>query len=100
MINGSDLRTTGIFLGVFALLSIVSTVVTIADKLRAKNHRWRVPENTLLLIAAIGGALSMLVTMLIIRHKTQHRKFMVGLPIIVLFQLIILLWCNYRLGQF
>ena len=94
------IQLTGILLGVFALISIASSVVTIADKLRAIRHEWRVPENTLLLIAAVGGAPAMLLTMLIIRHKTKHGKFMVGLPIILLFQIILVLWCNFRFGLF
>ena len=94
------IQLTGILLGVFALISIASSVVTIADKIRAIRHEWRVPENTLLLIAAVGGAPAMLLTMLIIRHKTKHGKFMVGLPIILLFQIILVLWCNFRFGLF
>ncbi len=95
-----SIQMQGILLGVFALISVVSSVVTIVDKVRAVRHEWRIPENTLLLIAAIGGAPAMLITMWIIRHKTKHGKFMVGLPIILLFQVIILLWCNFRFGLF
>ena len=94
------IQLTGILLGVFALISIASSVVTIADKIRAIRHEWRVPENTLLLIAAVGGAPAMLLTMLIIRHKTKHGKFMVGLPIILLFQIILVLWCDFRFDLF
>ncbi len=95
-----NLQMQGILLGVFTLISIAASVATIVDKVRAVRHEWRIPENTLLLIAAIGGAPAMLLTMLIIRHKTKHGKFMVGLPIILLFQVIILLWCNSRFGLF
>lgn len=95
-----NFQLTGILLGLFALISISATVAAIVDKIRAERHEWRIPENTLLLIAAIGGAPAMLLTMLIIRHKTRHRKFMGGLPIIILFQMIILLWCNYRFCLF
>ena len=95
-----SLQITGLLLGVFALMSIFATIVTIVDKVRAVRHEWRIPENTLLFIAAAGGAPAMLLTMLIIRHKTRHRKFMGGLPIIILFQTIILLWCNHRYGLF
>ena len=93
-------QLTGILLGLFALISIAASAAAIADKIRAERHEWRIPENTLLLIAAIGGAPAMLLTMLIIRHKTRHRKFIGGLPIIIMFQAIILLWCNYRFGLF
>ncbi len=90
----------GILLAVFAVISLIAIIVTIVDKFRAKNHEWRIPENTLLLIAALGGSLAMFLTMQIIRHKTQHRKFMGGLPIILIFQVIILLWCNFRFSLF
>lgn len=46
----------------------------------------RVPEKTLLIIAALGGSAAMLITMRTIRHKTQHAKFMVGIPVIIIAQ--------------
>ncbi len=46
----------------------------------------RVPENTLLAIAALGGSVAMLITMRTIRHKTQHAKFMLGIPVIIVLQ--------------
>ncbi|MBO5256909.1 MAG: DUF1294 domain-containing protein [Clostridia bacterium] len=98
--NDMELKLTGILLAVFGLISIAAMILTIVDKVRAKNHEWRVPENTLLLVAAFGGAAAMLVTMLIIRHKTQHRKFMGGLPILLFFQIVLVLWCNFRFGLF
>ncbi len=98
--NETDLKLTGILLAVFGLISIAAMILTIVDKVRAKNHDWRVPENTLLLVAAFGGAAAMLVTMLIIRHKTRHRKFMGGLPILIFYQIIVVLWCNFRFGLF
>lgn len=98
--NDMELKLTGILLAVFGVISIAAIILTIVDKVRAKNHEWRVPENTLLLVAAFGGAAAMLVTMLIIRHKTQHRKFMGGLPILLFYQVILVLWCNFRFGLF
>jgi len=47
-------------------------------------HRTR--ESTLLLLSALGGSVAMLATMLIIRHKTKHVKFMLGIPLIILLQ--------------
>ncbi len=96
----TSMQKVGILLVIFALLSITASIITIVDKVRAQEHGWRIPENTLFFIAAIGGASAMLITMLIIRHKTAHRKFMCGLPILILFQSIILLWCNFRFGLF
>jgi len=72
----------------FGLISLASMVVTICDKVRSRKGQWRVSENTLLILSALGGSVAMYLTMHIIRHKTRHIKFMVGIPIIILFQLI------------
>lgn len=70
-----------------AVISLVTVIVTVYDKIAAKKRpRHRVPENTLLLLAVLGGGLAEFVSMLLIRHKTRHKKFMVGLPVIILAQ--------------
>ena len=67
-----------------AVISIVTVIVTVYDKIAAKKRpRHRVPENTMLLLAVLGGGLAEYITMLLIRHKTRHRKFMIGLPVII-----------------
>lgn len=63
----------------FALLWLVGTnllaiVLTVSDKLRAKKGKWRVPEDTLLFVALLGGAVGEYITMRLIRHKTRHKK--------------------------
>lgn len=50
----------------------------------------RVPEKTLLIIAALGGSVAMLITMRTIRHKTQHMKFMLGIPAIIVAQCVLI----------
>lgn len=82
-------------LGYFCLISLIAATVTVADKLRAPDPaKRRVPENTLLLLAALGGSVAMYITMVMIRHKTRHSKFMIGIPIIVLFQTVVLLYVS------
>lgn len=58
------------------------------DNQKAKLHQWRISEKTLLGIAVCGGSLGAICGMRIFRHKTQHRKFAVGLPAILLIQAI------------
>lgn len=62
-------------------MCFVAVIITVADKSAAKRNKWRVPEATLMLIGLFGGALPMYVTMKTIRHKTKHKKFMIGLPL-------------------
>ena len=74
--------------GYIAVISIISIVVCIYDKFAAKHlskHRTR--EASLLALSALGGSIAMFVTMLIIRHKTKHVKFMLGIPLIILAQI-------------
>jgi uncharacterized membrane protein YsdA (DUF1294 family) len=83
----------------FATVSLVALGVTVYDKWAAKKRpKHRTPERTLLIISALGGSVFMYLTMLSIRHKTQHKKFMIGIPVIIFLQLAaiaaLLLWKN------
>ena len=76
-----------IALAYFAFISLVTVIVTVYDKIAAKKRpRHRVPENTLLLLAVLGGGPAEYLTMQLIRHKTKHQKFMIGLPVIILLE--------------
>ena len=57
------------------------------DKWKAKRDKWRVPEATLLMLAAIGGSVGALLGMFVFHHKTKHKKFLIGVPLILLAQL-------------
>ncbi len=69
-------------------VNILAIILTIYDKIASKKFRKnRIRENVLLLIGALGGAVSMYITMKLIRHKTRHKNFMIALPIIFFLQL-------------
>lgn len=71
-----------------AIISLISIIVCIWDKKISKKNRveLRIPEAVLLLLSAIGGSVAMFITMLIMRHKTKHVKFMLGIPVIMILQ--------------
>ena len=76
-----------------AVMSLISIVVCIYDKIAAKHaKRHRTPEATLFGLSLLGGSVAMLATMLLIRHKTKHMQFMVGIPIIIVLQVLALGW--------
>lgn len=83
----------------FIVISFASILVTIIDKLNSISRKWRVSEKSLLLFAILGGAFPMYFTMRIIRHKTLHNKFMIGLPIIILIQVVTLIgiYSNFQI---
>lgn len=68
------------------MINLVSCAATVSDKHRAREHRRRVPERTLLLLSALGGSPFMLAAMLLVRHKTRRPKFMLGIPAIMILQ--------------
>lgn len=65
-----------------AVISLISVIVTVCDKLAARKRKNRVSENTLMLLSVLGGSVFMYLTMHLIRHKTKHLKFMLGIPLI------------------
>lgn len=67
-------------------VSLISSIIVIKDKISAKKHRRRIAEKTLFLFAVFGGGVAMYLTMLSIGHKTRHKRFMIGLPLIVIFE--------------
>lgn len=64
------------------------------DKRKAKKHKYRTRERTLLLIAAFGGSIGSYFGMKYFHHKTLHKKFTIGIPLIFLVQLLLLI--RYR----
>ena len=70
----------------FIAVSVIGAAVCIYDKLAAARGWKRVPERTLFFWALVGGGPGVYLTMLIIRHKTLHHIFMLGIPAIMLLQ--------------
>ena len=80
------------------LINIAAFVVAIIDKRAAIHHKRRVSEKKLFKLAFAGGSVGLYVAMLCFRHKTKHWYFMVGVPMIILLQMIffryVAIWIN------
>ncbi len=66
------------------------------DKWKAKRSKWRIPEMTLLSIAVIGGSVGAWIGMKVWHHKTMHKKFKHGIPLILFAQIAIVLFISFR----
>ena len=85
-------------LAYLAVVSAAAVIMTVADKAKAVKHKFRISEKALFIAAALGGSVAELVTMKIIRHKTLHKRFMIGLPAMIIVQLIIVGFILYKSG--
>ena len=67
-------------------VNIVTFLLYGIDKYKAKKGKWRISEATLLTMAAIGGSIGAWAGMRLWHHKTMHKKFKYGIPVIIIFQ--------------
>lgn len=73
------------------IINFISSVLTVSDKKRSIKGQFRISEKTLFIFAFLGGAVGEYITMITIRHKTLHKRFMIGLPLIIIVHLALLL---------
>lgn len=74
------------------IINLISSLLTVIDKRKAVRNKWRITEGALLLAGFQGGAFGEYVTMKKIRHKTRHKKFMIGLPLILFLHVILIIF--------
>ena len=78
---------TQIIIYILIIINVLTFLVYGIDKWKAKQGRWRISEATLLSLAVIGGSIGALLGMKVWHHKTMHKKFKYGLPLILLVQI-------------
>lgn len=71
------------------IINAAGFVLMLADKYKAKKNLWRIPEATLMGVAALGGSVGSLLGMYTVRHKTKHPKFTIGIPVILALQIVL-----------
>lgn len=77
-----------------SLINALSFLLMLADKQRAKKHRWRIPEAVLLGAAALGGSVGALFGMWLFHHKTRKAKFFITIPLLLAAQCALLYWLS------
>ena len=73
-------------------INVITFFIYGIDKLKAKKGKWRIPESTLLLLAIIGGSIGAWFGIKVWHHKTLHKKFKYGIPLIVIIQIAIAIY--------
>jgi len=81
-------------IAIVIVLNLFTMFVMAYDKSQARSHGRRVPERRLFLLAAIGGAVGAIIAMRVWRHKTKHPSFVIGMPVILIVQVILAYWIS------
>lgn len=66
------------------------------DKMRAMHKKWRISEKALFTVGVLGGSMGILVGMYLFRHKTKHWYFVVGMPFILILQVVLMSWIFWK----
>ncbi|MDE6807121.1 MAG: DUF1294 domain-containing protein [Prevotella sp.] len=86
-----DLNLRYVILVYLAVASVITFFVYGVDKWRARRSQWRISEATLLGLAVIGGSIGAWLGMKVFHHKTLHKKFRYGIPLILIAQIVLFL---------
>jgi uncharacterized membrane protein YsdA (DUF1294 family) len=84
--------------GILLTLNLLTFIIYGIDKFKAKKAKWRIPESTLLLLAVFGGSIGAWLGLQVWRHKTQHKKFYIGIPMILTLQVIATIYILYLIA--
>ena len=79
--------------------NVVTFIVYGVDKYKAKHRKWRISEATLLLLAVTGDSVGAWCGIKVWHHKTMHKKFKYGVPVIFLLQLALAIWIINKMAQ-
>lgn len=71
------------------IMNIAGLAVMALDKGRARRHAWRIPEKMLFLVSVLGGSIGTWAGMYLFHHKTKHWYFVVGMPLILVLQIVL-----------
>ena len=91
--------TTKLIIIYLIAINVVTFFLYGIDKWKAKRSKWRIPEATLLGLAVIGGSIGAWIGMKVWHHKTQHKKFKYGLPLILLAQIALIALTSCKTKQ-
>ena len=79
------------------IINLIGFYMMWSDKRKAKKGKWRIPEQTLFIVTALGGGIGTIAGMYTFHHKTKKLKFTVGLPTILILEIILVVYLKFFL---
>ncbi|MPM55251.1 hypothetical protein SDC9_102044 [bioreactor metagenome] len=72
------------------IINVIGFFIMSIDKKKAIKNVYRIPEKNLFFICIVGGSLGMLIGMYKFHHKTKHNKFVYGVPLLLISNIIMI----------
>ena len=91
MINLQNIFTVQNIIAYLILINMIAFLSMFIDKKKAEKGKWRTKESTLLILAIIGGSIGAIIGMHVFHHKTQKPRFFVGIPVIIVLQILVII---------
>ncbi|WP_226673310.1 DUF1294 domain-containing protein [Rossellomorea aquimaris] len=88
---------TGILYIYAVVINIIGFIIMGRDKKKAKKHEYRISERVLWQVAIVGGSVGAYLGMKVFRHKTKHKQFAIGFPLLVMLHCVLFIWLNANL---
>lgn len=86
---------TQIFIIYLIIINILGFLIMGLDKYKAKMGDRRIPENTLFTFTVLGGGVGTIAGMYVFHHKTKKMKFKIGMPLILILEILIYIYLKY-----
>ena len=91
MVELNDIFTLKNIIIYLLIINIIAFLAMFVDKKKAEKDRWRIKESTLLTLALIGGSIGAIAGMYTFHHKTKKPRFFIGIPVIIVFQTMLII---------
>lgn len=88
---------TKYFIIYLIIINIIAFLAMYVDKRKARYGKWRIPEQSLFILALIGGSIGAIAGMYTFRHKTKKMRFVIGFPVILVLQIVLIfsIWNDF-----
>ena len=80
--------------GYLIFINMIAFIIFGIDKWKAVHDRWRISEKSLFILAMIGGSIGAILGMRFFHHKTKHKSFTIGIPVILILQVLCICFNN------
>lgn len=75
--------------GLLVVINVLGFLLIVYDKHQAKSGKWRVPEIRFFTLGLLGGPIGILIGMKLVRHKTKHSSFTIGMPLLIALNILV-----------